>query len=208
MNYAELCTAVSNTVENSFSADELARFAQLTEQKVYEYVRLPVQQKMFTGNLTSGNAFLNVPAGYRSVLSFLVLNGSSAEFLIPKDVSYIRSAYPSAASTGLPKVYATQDETKFLLGPTPNQNYSVELQYEAYPESIVTAGTTWLGYNFESVLFNGMLIEAARYLRLEDNTFAQYEKMFQESLMQLRQMGVGKLRVDIYRSGQTRAAVE
>ena len=208
MNYAELCTAVSNTVENSFSADELARFARLTEQKVYEYVRLPVQQKMFTGNLTSGNAFLNVPAGYRSVLSFLVLNGSSAEFLIPKDVSYIRSAYPSAAATGLPKVYATQDETKFLLGPTPNQNYSVELQYEAYPESIVTAGTTWLGDNFESVLFNGMLIEAARYLRLEDNTFAQYEKMFQESLMQLRQMGVGKLRVDIYRSGQTRAAVE
>jgi len=208
MNYTELCTAVQNTVENSFSATELARFARLSEQKIYEFVRLPVQQKMLTGALTAGNQYFPVPAGYRAVLSFMVANGANADFLVPKDVSYIRTVYPSVAAVGAPKVYATQDETQFLIGPTPNLNYTVELQYEAYPESIVTAGNTWLGDNFDSALFNAMLIEAARYLRLEQETVNQYDKLFQESMAQLRQLGVAKIRTDIYRSGQARAAVE
>jgi hypothetical protein len=208
MNYAQLTTAVSNTVENSFSADEMARFTRLTEQKIYEFVRLPAQVETFTGNLTAGNRFFAVPSGYRSTLSLMVLNGQDAEFLLQKDVSYIRSAYPGSNVTGLPKVYAQQDETQIVVGPTPASAYPVEWQYEAFPESIVTAGTTWLGDNFDSVLFNGMLVEAARYLRLEAETVAQYEKMFQESMIQLQKLGVAKLRMDIYRGGQARAAKE
>jgi hypothetical protein len=207
MNYSQLCAAVSDTVENSFTAADLERFARLTEQKVYQFIRLPVQQKTYTGNLTANNANLTLPAGFLNPLSLAVVVSGSYQYLLFKDVSYVREAYPSPTVTGVPKVYAIPDNTKLFLGPTPNSAYAVDLQYEAYPESIVTAGTTWLGDNYDSVLFNGMLVEAGRFLRLEQETVAQYDKMFQESLAQLKQLGDAKLRQDIYRSGQAHAAV-
>lgn len=140
--------------------------------------------------------------------SLAVVDGSGLyHFLINKDVNFIREAYPSPTSTGLPKHYAYFDEDTFIVGPTPDSGYTVELHYGYYPESIVTAGTTWLGDEFDSALLNGSLLEAARFMKAEQDTIANYEKMYLQSITLLKALGDGKLRADAYRSGQPRFPV-
>lgn len=207
MNYTELCSAVQDTVENTFTADQLAWFCTQTEQKVFNTVQLPAARKNMTGTLTANNPYLTTPPGFLFVYSLNVSTGSGVQFLLDKDVNYIREAYPNPVSTGVPKFYAIFDNNTLIMAPTPDQTYTVQMHFGAYPESISTAGTSWLGDNFDSVLLNGMLVEAARFLRLEQETVAQYDKMFTESLGLLKQLGDGKLRQDSYRSGQVRVPV-
>lgn len=207
MNYTQLCTAVQDTVENTFTADQLAWFCTQTEQKVFNTVQLPAARKNMTGTLTANNPYLTTPPGFLFVYSLNVSTGSGVQFLLDKDVNYIREAYQNPVSTGVPKFYAIFDNNTLIMAPTPDQTYTVEMHFGAYPESISTAGTSWLGDNFDSVLLNGMLVEAARFLRLEQETVAQYDKMFTESLGLLKQLGDGKLRQDSYRSGQVRVPV-
>jgi len=202
-----LCTAVQDTVENTFTADQLAWFCTQTEQKVFNTVQLPAARKNMTGTLTANNPYLTTPPGFLFVYSLNVSTGNGVQFLLDKDVNYIREAYPNPVSTGVPKFYAIFDNNTLILAPTPDQTYTVQMHFGAYPESISTAGTSWLGDNFDSVLLNGMLVEAARFLRLEQETVAQYDKMFTESLGLLKQLGDGKLRQDSYRSGQVRVPV-
>jgi hypothetical protein len=208
MNYSELAAAVASTTVNEFAADDMARFARLTEQKVYNAVQFPALRKNVTGNLTPAGPYLTLPADFLYPYSLAVVTPSGDyEYLVDKDVNYIRQAYPGPASTGVPKCYAIFDQDTLIVGPTPAANYAVELHYGYYPESIVTAGTTWLGDNFDSVLLNGMLVEAARFMKEEQDVIALYVKMFDESMMQLKRLGDGLLRMDAYRTPQVRVPV-
>ena len=215
MTYAELCANIADICENSFTADELAMFTRQAEQKIYNSVQIANLRKNVTGTLTSNNKYLSVPGDFLSVYSLAVIKADgSYEFLLNKDVNFIRQAYPTPTSTGLPKYYAifgpnsnAETELSLILGPTPNSAYSVELHYFYYPESIVTAGTSWLGDNFDSALLNGALIEAIRFIKGEADVIANYDKLYLQSMLLLKQLGDGKQRQDAYRSGQFRQDV-
>jgi len=215
MNYTELKTAVEDYTENTFSATDFATMTELAEQKIYNSVQLPSLRKNVTGGLTSGTKYLSAPDDFLSVFSLAVISATGDyTYLLNKDVNFIREAYPNPASTGVPKYYAVfgpnsgnLQELSLLLGPTPNANLSAELHYFYYPISIVTAGTSWLGDNFDSALLNAVLVEAARFMKAEADTVAQYNDQYQQSLTLLKNLSDGKLRQDAYRSGQVRTKV-
>lgn len=214
MNYSELKTAVEDFTENTFSATDFATLTKLTEQKIYNAVQLPVIRKNVTGTLTIGNQYLSAPADFLAVFSLAVINGTNYQFLLNKDVNFIRESFPDPATTGVPKYYAlfgpdsvTPTQQTFILGPTPSSGLTTELNYFGYPESIVTATNTWLGDNFDSVLLNGVLVEAARFMKEEADVISVYEKQFQDSLLLLKNLADGKDRQDAYRSGQVRVKV-
>ena len=215
MTYSELCLAISEICENPFTTDQLNLFIKQAEQKLYNAVQIQNLRKNVTGVLSANNKYLATPNDFLSVYSMAVIKTSGEyEYLLNKDVNFIRQAYPSPTDTGVPKYYAifgpnSNDDTEltFILGPTPDQAYNVELHYFYYPESIVTAGESWLGENFDSALLNGALVEAIRFLKGEQDMVALYDKMFNESLALLKQLGDGKQRQDAYRSGQVRVPV-
>ena len=215
MTYSELCLAISEICENPFTTDQLNLFIKQAEQKLYNAVQIQNLRKNVTGVLSANNKYLATPNDFLSVYSMAVIKTSGEyEYLLNKDVNFIRQAYPSPTDTGVPKYYAifgpnSNDDTEltFILGPTPDQPYNVELHYFYYPESIVTAGDSWLGENFDSALLNGSLVEAIRFLKGEQDMVALYDKMFNESLALLKQLGDGKQRSDAYRSGQVRVPV-
>ena len=208
MNYTELKTNIEDFCETSFTDDQLAMFTQQAEQKIYNSVQIPTLRKNVTGTLTASNKYLSSPSDFLYNYSLAVIDGSGAySYLINKDVNFIRDAYPTPTSTGLPKHYAYFDEDTFILGPTPDDSYEVELHYGYYPESIVTAGTTWLGNEFDTALLNGALIEAIRFMKGEPDIIANYEKRYLQSITLLKNLGDGKLREDTYRSGQFRSPV-
>jgi hypothetical protein len=208
VNYTELKANVEDICEQTFTADQHAMFAEQAEQKIYTSVDLPALRKNQTGTLTSGNKYLTMPTGMLYVYSLAVIDGSGDyEYLLNKDVNFIREAYPGPSSTGQPKHYAIFDQTSLIVGPTPDTGYSVEMHFSYYPESIVTAGTTWLGDEFDSALLNGALVEAIRFQKGEPDMVALYEKMYVQALALLKNMGDGKLRSDAYRSGQVRREV-
>lgn len=208
MNYTELKANVEDICEQTFTADQHAMFAEQAEQKIYTSVDLPALRKNQTGTLTSGNKYLTMPTGMLYVYSLAVIDGSgNYEYLLNKDVNFIREAYPGPSSTGQPKHYAIFDQTSLIVGPTPDTGYSVEMHFSYYPESIVTAGTTWLGEEFDSALLNGALVEAIRFQKGEADMVALYEKLYVQALTLLTRMGDGKLRSDAYRSGQVRREV-
>ena len=215
MNYAELCTNIQSITENTFTAPELAMFTQQAEQKIYNTVQVANLRKNVTGVTSPANKYLSCPDDFLSPYSIAVIDGTGAyTFLLNKDVNFIREAYPTPTSTGLPKYYAifgplssNVNELSFLLGPTPDAVYTMELHYFYYPPSIVTASTSWLGDNFDSALLNGALIEAIRFMKGEVDTIQNYEKLYLQSIQLLKQLGDGKQRQDAYRDGQFRQAV-
>lgn len=215
MNYAELTTNIQDICENTFTADQLAMFVQQSEQRIYNTVQLPSLRKNVTGTMTSGNKYLSAPSDFLSVYSLAVVDSAGDyTYLLNKDPNFIREAYPASGATGLPKHYAIfgpqssdQKELTFLVGPTPDASYSTELHYYFYPESIVTAGQTWLGDNFDSALLNGSLVEAIRFMKGEADLVKFYQDMYLQAIALLKNLGDGKLRQDSYRSGQTRIEV-
>ena len=208
MNYTELKANVEDICEQTFTADQHAMFAEQAEQKIYTSVDLPALRKNQTGTLTSGNKYLTMPTGMLYVYSLAVIDGSGDyEYLLNKDVNFIREAYPGPSSTGQPKHYAIFDQTSLIVGPTPDTGYSVEMHFSYYPESIVTAGNTWLGDEFDSALLNGALVEAIRFQKGEADMVALYEKLYVQALTLLVNVGDGKLRGDAYRDGQVKRKV-
>ena len=217
MNYAELVAAVEDYTENTFTTTVMDTMIRQAEQKIYNLVQLPALRKNVTGNTSPNNKYLSAPDDFLSVFSMAVVNNTTGEYyyLLDKDVNFIREAYPSPTSTGIPKFYAifgprlgSPEELSFILGPTPNASYVVELHYFYYPESIVTAGTSWLGDNFDSALLNSTLMEALTYMKGDADMFQVYRTRFEESLLLLKQLGDGKNRQDAYRNGQVRVPVK
>ena len=208
MNYTELKANIQDICENTFTDGELAMFTDQAEQKIYNTVQIPALRKNVTGLFTTSNPYLATPLDFLYVYSLAVIDDlGNYKFLLNKDVNFIREAYPTTTATGIPQHYANFDDASFIVGPTPSGNYSAELHYGYYPESIVTAGTTWLGDEFDSALLNGALIEAIRFMKGEADVVAMYEKLYLQAITLLKNLGDGKLRQDAYRSGQVRTTV-
>ena len=208
MDYTQLKVDIQDICETTFTDAQLAMFTEQAEQKIYNTVQIPALRKNVTGSLTTDNKYLDTPSDFLWSYSLAVIDGSgNYSYLINKDVNFIREAYPNPTSTGLPAHYAYFNDDAFIVGPTPNGAYSVELHYGYYPESIVTAGTTWLGDEFDSALLNGALIEAIRFLKGEPDMVSLYERLYVQAIGLLKNLGDGKLREDAFRSGQYRVAV-
>ena len=217
MNYTELKAAVIAYTENqdpAFEA-EVPVFVRQAEQRIYNTVQFPSLRKNVTGSTTASNKYLACPSDFLAVYSLALVDGTGAyEFLLNKDVNFIRQAYPNPNATAMPKYYALfgpqsndVNELTFILGPTPNAAYVAELHYFYYPESIVTAGTSWLGDNFDSVLLYGSLVEAYTYMKGEADMVQLYEAKYKEALALAKRLGDGMERQDAYRSGQVRVQV-
>lgn len=209
MTYAELVVAINSYCENSFTTTDVNTFIDAAEQRIYNSVQLPDLRKNVTGSVTSGNKYLAVPSDWLATFSLaIVTTAGDYEFLLNKDVNFIREAYPNPTTTGTPAHYAQFDDTTFILGPTPDATYTAELHYYFYPESIITASTTWLGNNFDSALLCGALLEAYVYLKGEKEIIEYYQKRYDEAMGMLKQLADGKNRRDTYRSGQARYPVQ
>jgi hypothetical protein len=225
MTYTELTAAICDYTQN-FEQDFVANipvFVQQAEQRIYNTVQFPSLRKNMTGTLTASNKYLSAPGDFLAVYSLAVVDATGAyEYLLNKDVNFIRQAYPTPTSTGLPKYYALfgptttnsappviTNELSFILGPTPDAAYTVELHFYYYPESISVAasGQTWLGDNFDSVLLYGALVEANTFMKGEADMTAMYNTKYTEALALAKRLGDGMERQDAYRSGQYRQAV-
>jgi hypothetical protein len=217
-------TALSNTIQaytENTEADFVANipvFVKQAEQRIYNSVQFPSIRKNMTGVVSTTSTYLSAPDDYLATYSLAVIDATgNYEYLLNKDVNFIRQAYPSASDVGLPRYYALfgptvsgstiTTELTFILGPKPDANYTVELHYYYYPQSIVTAGTTWLGDNFDSVLLYGSLVEAYTYMKGEQDMMALYNQKFMEALALAKRLGDGMERQDAYRSGQFRQKV-
>jgi len=227
MDYSTLFITIKGYIENDFpdtvfygsdgttvttltSVEQINTFIELAEERVYNSVQIPAIRKNQTGFMTQSNKYLSLPSDWLATFSLAVINPttSAQSFLLDKDVNYIREAFPVPSDTGTPTHYAQFTDSSLILGPTPDASYQVELHYYYYPETIVTAGSTWLGNNFETVLLYGSLREAAVFVKAEADMVANYEGKYQESLALLKQLGDGKNRRDAYRSGQVRIPVQ
>ncbi|NBS70597.1 hypothetical protein EBT31_17030 [bacterium] len=216
MNYAQLVTAVQDYCENNFPTTDMDTMIRQAEQRIYNTVQIANLRKNVTGTLTSGNKYLACPGDFLSVYSLAIYpaGGGDYLYLLNKDVNFMREAYPNPSTTGKPKHYAifgpessNVNELTFILGPTPDASYAAELHYYYYPESIVTASTTWLGDNFDSALLYGTIMEAALYMRMEQDTVALVNEKYVQAIALLKNLGDGKQRMDAYRDGQVRIKV-
>ena len=215
MDYTELKANIADICENQFTEDEYALFTKQAEQRIYNTVQLANLRKNVTGTLTQGDKYLSCPTDFLSVYSLAITEANgNFRFLLNKDVNFIREAYPNPSTGGTPKHYAIfgpksndDNELVFIVGPTPDAAYTAELHYYYYPESIVTAGTTWLGDNFDSALLNGALVEAIRYMKGEPDLVKLYQDMYVQAIALLKNLGDGKQRMDAYRDGQVRIPV-
>ncbi len=237
MNYSQLVIAIQSYTENQFppvyladgstenSTAQINRFIQQAEQRIYNSVQFPSLRKNQYTAITSSNKYVSLPNDFLSVYSLALVTGvvggdldtGTFEYLLNKDVNFIRQAYPAPNDKGVPKYYALfgptivssaiTNELSIILGPTPDAAYYVELHYYYYPESITTATTTWLGDNFDSVLLYGSLVEAYTFMKGEQDIITLYDTKFKEALALAKRLGDGMERQDAYRSGQFRQAV-
>ena len=227
MNYSELSSAIQTYTENNFptitladsstvsSTTQINRFIQQAEQRIYNSVQFPSIRKNVTGSTSANNKYLACPADFLAPYSLAVIDATgSYEYLLNKDVNFIRQAYPQPTDTAIPKYYALfgpqsndVNELSFILGPTPDATYSVELHYYYYPQSITTAVNTWLGDNFDTVLLYGALVEAYTFMKGEQDLIALYDGKYKEALGLAKRLGDGLERGDAYRDGQTKLKV-
>jgi hypothetical protein len=203
MNYAELTAAVVAETENNDPTfiGSIPLMVRNAEKRIYQAVKIPVLRKNQTGTLQAGNRYLTLPEDYLASWELAAISAEGVyTFLLPKDVSFIREAYPNPATSAVPKFYAQFDETSLLLGPTPNAAYSTELHYFYYPPSIVDAGTSWVGNNWENLLLYGVLVEAAVFMKSEEDIMKAYSGQYIANLKLLQDYSAGILRSGTYRS--------
>ena len=226
MNYAELLETVKGYCENDFpdtsftdssgvivsltSTEQVNRFIKQSEQKIYNSVQILALKKNVIGALALDNKYLAVPTDWLADFSIAVIDPTTGayNYLLSKDVNYIREAFPNPTSTGTPTHYALFNQTSYIVGPTPDKNYEAELHYFYYPETIVTAGSSWLGDNYDSALLYGCLIEAHIFMKGEADTYQYYTQRYNESILGLKQLSEGKNRQDAYRTEQARYEVK
>lgn len=207
MNYAELVTAVQDYAVNddaTFVAN-IPNFVKAAEKRIYNAAELPVKSFRATASLTAANRFLTMPDGFLDVqgLTRSGVGGTGAqEYLLQKEVSFIRECYPNPATTGAPKVFAIFDQTSLILGPTPDVAYGVELHYTAFPESIVTATNTWLGDEHANTLLYGTLVEAYTFMKGDEDMLKQYASLLSDGVAALRKFAGEDTQIDYYRLGK------
>jgi hypothetical protein len=211
VNYSQLSTLIQDyceSTEQSFVAN-IPTFVQLAEERIYNSVQIPAIRKNVTGTMTINFQYFSLPSDWLSTFSLAVIDPTTGEYeyLLNKDVNFIRASYPPPNSYGKPQYYAIWNNSSMILGPTPNLAYTAELHYYYYPPSIVTSSTSWLGDNFETVLLYGSLREAYTYLKGEADMMQYYDQKYQEAVAQLKRLGDGLDRQDAYRSGQVRVQV-
>jgi hypothetical protein len=226
MNYSTLFDTIQGYVENDFpsttvnassgsgtstftSKEQIDTFIEQAEQRIFNSVQILALRKNVTGQVTKNNPYLSTPSDWLANFSLAVIDPTTGgyEYLLNKDVNYIREAFPFPATTGKPTHYSYFDEVSYLIGPTPNADYVMELHYFFYPQSIVTAGSSWLGDNFDSVLLYGSLLEAYTFMKGEKDVIDNYVARYNEALMLLKQLSEGKNRQDMYRTQQIRVPV-
>jgi hypothetical protein len=226
VNYQQLFNTIQGYVENDFpsttvnsssgsgtstftSKEQIDTFIQEAEQRIYNSVQILALRKNVTGQTTANNKYLSTPSDWLANFSLAVIDPITGgyEYLLNKDVNFIREAFPFPAVSGKPQYYAYFDEDSYILGPTPDAAYTMELHYFYYPQSIVIAGTSWLGDNFDSVLLYGSLLEAYTFMKGEADVIQNYLGRYSEALNLLRQLGEGKNRQDMYRTPQIRVPV-
>jgi len=205
VNYTELKANIQDICEQTFTDAQLAMFTEQAEQGIYNTVQIPALRRNQTGVLTNADPYLIYPTDFLYTFSLAVIDAQgNYTYLLNKDVNFIREAYPGPTSTGTPVHYGIFDDTAFIIGPTPDAAYAVELHYGYYPETIVTAGTTWLGTEFDTALLNGALVQAIRFMKGDAEMVALYQQMYIDAMSLLKNLGDGKMREDMYRSGQLR----
>lgn len=230
MTYAELVAAIKAYCENDFpqtvstvtSTQQLNYFIEQAEQRIFNSVQFPSLRKNVTGSVTANTPYLSSPLDFLAVYSIAIVDSTTGihTYLLNKDVNFIRESFPTPTDTGTPQYYAIfgptttntnpaviTNELSFILGPTPDAAYAVELHYYYYPESIVTASSTWLGDNFDSVLLYGALLEAATFMKSDADTMNTYKERYDEALSLAKRLGDGMERTDAYRTGQPRYPV-
>lgn len=225
MNWGDLKTQIQDYLETTFSTDSLTTFTTQAEQRIFNTIQFPSLRKNVTGLCTVNNRYVSCPEDFLASYSFAVIDADgSYHYLLNKDVNFIRESFPiptGSGNTGLPYCYALfgptvsgstiTNELSFILGPTPDASYTVELHYFYYPSSIsygnVDATTTWLGDNFDSVLLYGALVEASTFLKAEPDQMANITTKYKEALLLAKRLGDGLERMDAYRSGQVRDKV-
>jgi hypothetical protein len=211
MNYTELVAAIQSYTEDEYPTADINLFIQQAEERIFNSVQIPDLRKNVTGTMTAGSKYLNVPSDWLATFSLAVIDtDNSYTYLLNKDVNFIRESFPDTDNTfwKKPEYYAVFDDTTFILGATPDAAYDSELHYYYYPQSIVVAGTSWLGDNFDSTLLYGSLLEAATYLKADADTITNYNNRYKEAMDLIQNLGEGKNRRDAYRSGQARIPVK
>jgi hypothetical protein len=209
LNYSQLVSAIQDYLQynDPVFVSNIDLIIRQSEDRIYQSVQAPVNRKNATSVLTSGNPYVGAPSDMLSVASFAVISASSYTFMLPREVSFIREAYPYPGTTGAPKVYAFFNQTSFIVGPTPDTTYSVELNYHAKPESITTAGVSWIGNNFESILLSACILEAYIFLKGDADLIQLYDNRYKEALSTFQLLGEGLDERDSFRDGTKRMQV-
>jgi hypothetical protein len=208
--YAQLETAIQDYTENTETSfvSNLSTFITQAEERILKSVQLSLFRKNVSGTMANANRFLACPSDYLAPFSLSFVDASSDHvFLDFKDPDYVQSFNPDAATVGLPRYYAVYDVDNFILGPTPNAAYNVELHYFYRPASLTAGaagGTTWLSENASIALLYGSLIEAYIFMKGEPDMMALYEKRFTEAISGMKMLGEAKEVTDEYRTGQVR----
>ena len=208
--FAELKTAIQDYTDNTETTfvNHLSDFIKGAEDRIFKNVDLELFRKNVTSSLTASDKFLTVPSDYLASFSLQITTSGSEDILLQKDVNFLQEAFPTSASTGVPRFYAVFDVNNFILAPTPNSNYAVELHYYYKPTSLTAgadSGTTWISTNAPFALLYGSLVEAYTYMKGEADIMQQYEKRFNDQLMRLKDLGEARENEDAYRAGLPRA---
>jgi hypothetical protein len=218
MTYAELRAAIQAYTEN-YEQDFVANipvFVKQAEERIYNSVQFPALRRNVTGYTIAGNTYLACPNNFLASYSMAVINPATGEYeyLLNKDISFMRQMYPNPNDQGLPRYYGlygpryvNQNELVFMLGPTPDDAYMLELHYFFYPDSIVQTNESWLGDNFDTVLLYGSLVEAYTFMKGEPDLIKLYDEKYKEALGLAKRLGDGMDRQDVYRSSQVRLPV-
>lgn len=204
MTYAELVAMIQEYLEEdeaTFVAN-IPNFVKLAEERIYRSAQLQALQQNATTALVVSDPYVSLPSDFISPLELIITVAGVSYFLYPKEVSFIRAAYPTAASTGRPRYYAMFTDDTLILAPTPDDDYTLELHYIHRPESIVDAGETWLGTNGEMALLNACLVEGYTYLKGDEDMLKVYESRYQEGLVRLKTLVEGQNRGDAYRNAE------
>lgn len=210
MTYAELLASIQTYTENTETdfVAEIPTFVKQTEDRIFHIVdHLPVFRKHQTSSVTVSSAYMATPTDFVFPYSLAIIDaGGSTNYMLNKDITFIRQVYPDPSVEALPEYYALWDDNTFVMAPTPDAAYSIQIDYTYKPESIVTASTTWIGDNAESTLLAGCLYEAYIFMKGEEDLIATYEKNFMQSLSRIKVLADAHERKDAYRSGQLRVA--